>query len=214
MAAHVDDSGPTRFDLKVADRAHERTTATLQENGSELLRWQLDGTAISGTGAHAGLDLKQLSKWKQDLPPRDAERATMLRRAVFVSGARQFNPPPGLRAADQGSQRMGVCYNYQLPQAETSTRTPDWLSDFTAPGSEPLVGFDGLAVFVAECIACEAGPWVVVVDDGVGVAITALKATTGEAHEGVVHRAGHHAEVKQCGVGQCVDQVAHDDVCL
>lgn len=148
MAAHAHDNAPTRFDLKVADRVDERTEAVLEENGSELLRWQLDGTAISGTGANAGLDLKQLSKWKQDLPPRDAERATMLRRAVFVSGARQFNPPPGLRAADQGSQRMGVCYNYQLPQAEQSTRMEGWRSDFSERG-EPLAGFDPAAVFGA-----------------------------------------------------------------
>jgi len=148
MAAHAHDSGPTRFDLKVADRIEERTTAILQENGVELLRWQLDGTSICGIGAHAGLDLKQLSKWKQDLPPRDAERATMLRRAVFVSGARQFNPPPGLRAADQGSHRLGVCFNYQLPQAEQSTHMDDWRFDFSESG-EPLAGFDAPAVLGA-----------------------------------------------------------------
>ena len=148
MAAHAHDSTPTRFDLKVADRVDERTTATLEENGSELLRWQLDGTAISGSGPFAGRDLKQLSKWKQDLPPRDAERVTMLRRAVFVSGARQFNPPPGLRAADQGSQRMGVCFNYQLPQAEQSIRMEGWRSDFSDRG-EPLAGFDALVMLGA-----------------------------------------------------------------
>ena len=148
MAAHVDDKQPTQFDLRVADRIDERTSAILEENGSELLRWQLDGTSISGNGPHAGLDLKQLSRWKQELPPRDAERATMLRRAVFVSGARQFNPPPGLRATDQGSQRMGVCYNYQLPQAEQSMRMDGWRSDFSSSGA-PLAGFDAGAVFGA-----------------------------------------------------------------
>ena len=55
----------------------------------------------------------------------------MLRRAVFISGGRQFDPPPGLTAAGQGPARQGVCFNYQLPQAETSTRTPDWRTDFS-----------------------------------------------------------------------------------
>jgi transcriptional regulator GlxA family with amidase domain len=70
----------------------------------------------------------------------------MLRRAVLVSGARQFNPPPGLRAADPGSNRLGVCFNYQMPQAEHSTRTVNWLNDFSA-GGEPLAGFDAGVAF-------------------------------------------------------------------
>ena len=40
-------------------------------------------------------------------------------------------------------------------------------------GVEHALGglFDGGAVFVAEWLASEAGPWKVVVDDGVGVAV-------------------------------------------
>ena len=53
-------------------------------------------------------------------------------------------------------------------------------------------------MFVAEWLACEAGPGVVVVDDGVGVAEITFQSSAGEAHEGVVHAAGHDAEVKQC----------------
>lgn len=149
LAAHAHDTKPTRFDMRVADRVDEHTTATMQENGAQVLHWQLEGTAIAGDGEHAGRDLRKLSAWKQDLPPREAERATMLRRAVFVSGGRQFTLPPGMTAADQGSLRMGVCFNYQLPQAETSTRTPGWLSDFSVPGREPLAGLDAAAVLGA-----------------------------------------------------------------
>ena len=148
LAAHADDTLPTQFDMRVADRVDERTTATLAENGAEVLRWQLAGTAITG-GDHAGHDLRKLSSWKQALPPREAERATMLRRAVFISGGRQFTVPASETAADQAAMRMGVCFNYQLPQAAQSVRSPNWLSDFSVPGREPLAGFDPQAALGA-----------------------------------------------------------------
>jgi hypothetical protein len=149
LAAHAGNTAPTRLDLRVADRVDERTTATLRENGEERLRWELEGTAIRGASPATGRDLRQLSQWKQELSPGDAERATMLRRAVFISGGRQFVAPAGMRAADQGPARLGVCFNYQLPQAAESTRTPDWRFDFSASDTEPLAGLDAEAVLGA-----------------------------------------------------------------
>jgi len=137
-AARSSDREPTRFDMYVADRVDTRTTATLLENGEEKLRWQLDGTAIAGTGR----DLRQLSRWRQDLPAEEAERATLLRRAVFVSGARQYVPSEGEMTAVENRERMGVCFNYQLPQARTSTRSRDWHRDFSMTGRVPLEGLD------------------------------------------------------------------------
>ena len=145
LAAHADDTAPTRIEMRVADRVEERSTATLSENGTEMLRWRLEGTVIAGEDR----DLRQLSQWKRDLPPRDAERATMLRRAIFVSGVRQYTAPATITAAEQGALRMGVCYNYQLPQAETSIRTPNWINDFSAGAGEPLAGFDAANMFAA-----------------------------------------------------------------
>ena len=138
-AAHAEDTAPLRFDLRVADRVDERTTATLEEDGAERLRWLLDDTRIVGPGDWAGRDLRRLSAWKGELSPRDAERAALLRRAVFVSGARNFEPPPGQpTAAEQGEMRQGVCFNYQQPQASRSIRRADWRQDFSLSGGEPL----------------------------------------------------------------------------
>ncbi len=145
LAAHADDVEPTTIDMRVADRVDERTTATLTLNGAEVLRWHLNGTAIAGHGR----DLRQLSQWKHELGPAGAEQATMLRRAVFVSGVRQYTAPADLTAAEPGSQRMGVCYNYQLPQAATSTRTPNWATDWSSGESEPLAGLDAAKVLAA-----------------------------------------------------------------
>lgn len=142
-AAHAGDTAPTRFDMTVADRVEGRTTATLCENGGEKLRWQLDGTAIAGSDR----DLRRLSQWKRELSPPEAEWATLLRRAVFVSGARAYTAPSLEQTAALNQGRMGVCFNYQLPQAETSTRTPNWHRDFSQSGHEPLEGLDPALAF-------------------------------------------------------------------
>jgi hypothetical protein len=144
-AAHAGDTEPTRFDMLVADKVEGRATATLAENGVETLCWQLDGTMIAG----AGKDLRQLSKWKLELPRQEAQWATVLRRAVYVSGARQYVPPPNNPTASESPERMGVCFNYQLPQAETSHRRPNWHRDFSESGREPLEGLDPAAEFEA-----------------------------------------------------------------
>lgn len=142
-AAHAHDPAPTRFDMHVADRIEDRTKAVMTENGVEVLCWPLEGTTI----ATSGLDLRKLSQWKQTLTPRDAERAAMLRRAVFISGGRTFVPPPVRFASEQGAQRLGACYNFQLPRAAESTRMPDWRTDFSHSGREPLAGFDAADEF-------------------------------------------------------------------
>lgn len=142
-AAHAGDTEPTRFDMTVADRVEGRTTATLAQDGVERLRWQLDDTAIAGTDR----DLRQLSRWKREVPAHEAEWATLLRRAVFVSGARQYIAPSLEQTAAMNAGRMGVCYNYQMPQAEGSTRTPNWHKDFSASGLEPLQGLDPMEEF-------------------------------------------------------------------
>jgi hypothetical protein len=144
-AAHANDTAPARFDMRVADRVGGRTTATLELDGAEKLRWQLDGTSIAG----AGRDLLLLSRWKHELSPHEAEWTTALRRAIYVSGARQYVPPPNNPTAAESPERMGVCFNYQLPQAETSRRTPDWHRDFSRSGCEPLERFDPMDEFSA-----------------------------------------------------------------
>jgi hypothetical protein len=137
-AAHASDTAPTRFDMRVADRVEGRTTATLQQDGVERLRWQLDGSTIVGSG----LDLRELSKWRRELPAHEAEWATLLRRTIYVSGARQYVPPPHNPTAAESPERMGVCFNYQMPQAEASRRNPNWHQDFSESGREPLEGLD------------------------------------------------------------------------
>ncbi|MBU6267841.1 MAG: hypothetical protein KGN34_09895 [Sphingomonadales bacterium] len=141
-AAHAADSAETHLDMHVADRdAAGRTTAVLSENGTPMLEWPLAGTMIIA-GPHAGRDLRHLSRWQSDLTPRETELAHALRRAVFVSGARAFDPPPGQTGAELADNRVGACYNFSAPQRHTTTRREGWKGDFHANGGTPLEGFD------------------------------------------------------------------------
>lgn len=146
-AAHAEDERPRHFDMKVADRIGGRTTATLHEDGLERLQWRLDDLDIVEPAAEPTRNLRALSQWKRDLSPQQAEWATLLRRAVFVSGGRRFVPPSEEQTADQGPARLGVCFNYQLPQASRSTRRPDWRKDFSTSDKAPLQGLDPVRAF-------------------------------------------------------------------
>ena len=149
-AVHIADREPKRFDMQVADRVDGRTTARLAENGEVVMRWQLDGTRIEGPDPWAGLDLRALSRWKNELSPVDAERAALLRRALFVSGSRTTEDSAMTRAADRGPARMGACFTYQLPRALESFRIANWRRDFSLSKDEPLAGFDPDRAFAAE----------------------------------------------------------------
>ena len=83
------------------------------------------------------------------MSPSEAEWAMLLRRGVFVSGARQYIAPSLEQTAALNHGRMGVCFNYQMPQAESSTRTPNWHKDFSTSGIEPLADIDPAAEFAA-----------------------------------------------------------------
>lgn len=149
MAAHAGDTELTRFDMRVADRVEDRTTATLEKNGEERVHWQLSDTVISGEEPWGGRDLRQLSKWKREIAPELAEFATLLRRAIFVSGARQFVPPPDEQLAQWNEFRKGVCFNYQPPQLGRTVRSQHWRQDFSESGLEPLMQFDAAGAFAA-----------------------------------------------------------------
>lgn len=141
-AAHVDTKRSVRFDLQVADPVEQRSTAILLEDGVQTLCWQLNGTFIEGPGEWAGRELRKLSSWKHELPPRIALLAAALRRALFVSGVRrQSHVMEAERASDRGPERMGVCYTYQMPRALYTSRTlaP---RDFSLSGAAPLQDFD------------------------------------------------------------------------
>jgi hypothetical protein len=141
-AARAHDRRPTLFDMQVADRAEGRTSATLLEDAEPKLQWRVSDGVIRGPEAWAGRSLRELSRWKAELSPQDALRAMLLRRAVFVSGARAQPEVLGGTAADRGPSRMGACFTYQMPRAAEAVQAASWRRDFSAGSEGPLQGFD------------------------------------------------------------------------
>jgi hypothetical protein len=141
MAAHAGDSEASVFDMKVADLVEGRTTATLARNGVEQLRLSLEGTIIAAPEPYVGLDLKKVSHWRQDFDPETAELLTILRRAVYVSGARRYKMRPGIEGPQSPLARHAPCYNYRSPVVE-ETRSLYEVRDFSTGGLEPLQSLD------------------------------------------------------------------------
>jgi hypothetical protein len=143
-AAHAGDAEPTQFDMRVDDRVGEQTAATLSENGTVVLRWDINGTLIESPDGWAGRDLRHLSSWKTELPAVDVERALLLRRAVYVSGGRRMTDQlvRAERASDRGPSRLGVCFTYQMPRVLDAFASPDWVRDFSGSQAQPLQFFD------------------------------------------------------------------------
>ena len=148
MAAHAHDSEPSVFDMQVGDRVDGNTTATLARNGEEHLRLSLHDTVIAAPEPYAGFDLKKVSRWKEDLPTDLAELMTILRRAVYVSGARRYKMRPGLEGPKSPLAIHAPCYNYRSPVVETSLSLYE-VRDFSICGEEPLQGLDFSRDFIA-----------------------------------------------------------------
>jgi hypothetical protein len=141
-AARAEDRHSTLFDMQVADRVDGRTSATLLEDGEPKLWWRVREGVIQEPGAWAGRSLRELSRWKAELSAEDALRAMLLRRAVFVSGARAQPQVIVGTAAERGQVRLGACYTYQMPHAAEAVHSAAWRRDFSLAGEPPLQGFD------------------------------------------------------------------------
>jgi hypothetical protein len=141
-AGRAHDTQPSQFDLQVLDRVEDRTLATAYENGRKVLEWNLHGTVLEAPEELKGRDMRQFRHWMPALAPELQTPATLLRRAIFVSGSRRQNDTLAKRASDRPPERMGVCYTYQMPRAEDAVQKPIWRIDFSHSADGPLQGFD------------------------------------------------------------------------
>lgn len=147
MAAHANDTEPTQFDMRVGDRSDNRATATLERDGREKMRWHINGTMIDGPDRFVGRDMKRVSTWKHEYSADEAEYAPLLRRAIFVSGARRQTLEKNRRGTEMQLARHGVCFNYRSPQVENTLSIYE-TRDFSHGDSQPLDGFEPELAFV------------------------------------------------------------------
>lgn len=116
-----------RYGVCVPDRVDGRTCAWVERDGEEVLRWNIDGSMITGPGVFAGRDIGSgFTAFVQTLDKDEAEAALVLRRAVFVSIGRKY-------AIGELSSRgpVGGCWAWQPERVERLVRNPDSRQDFT-----------------------------------------------------------------------------------
>jgi hypothetical protein len=136
-AAHAREQNPTLFSMFVSDPVDGRRRAELRRNGVHELAWLLADDIILPPADQAGLSLRQLSKWICDIPDAQREAMRLLRRAAYLSGARQFAPDQS-GSADRVSGLRGACYVYQPERAGLARRTIGHRRDFSTAAEGPL----------------------------------------------------------------------------
>ncbi|MEQ1881437.1 MAG: hypothetical protein ABL878_10755 [Burkholderiales bacterium] len=140
-ARHASDGDAMRFEMFVADRDADKTSGTLAENGSEVLRWEISGTTIQGPATWKGRDLRSFARWRGSLTPPEVERAMLLRRASHISQGRQPKIQLSERAVDRGASRIGACFTYQIPRVAEAFASTEWRRDFTHSSERLLEGY-------------------------------------------------------------------------
>ena len=86
---HALDPAPLEYEVGVSPPAVRRRVAWLRRDGTPLLEWRLDGTAITGPPPWSGVDIAAPgfgSLLRADFPADVAEAAIVLRRACHIAG--------------------------------------------------------------------------------------------------------------------------------
>ena len=127
-AAHALDERPTLFRMFVADMVAGRRRAMLERDGAILIDWPLDRETILPPHSQAGLSLRTIRQWGAALPPAEREAGLLLRRVVFISLARTFDPDTDV---DIPNPPMGACFTHQPENFDPEARNKGSRRDFT-----------------------------------------------------------------------------------
>ena len=122
-----------RYDAIIPDRVERRTTAWLERDGVEVLRWQLEGMGIEGPAPWAGRPLgKGFTAWAESkLDAETAEAAIVLRRACMISLGRAFPLDHIPRASDMAERTLGACHAFSPTIIGEGLRVVGSTLDFT-----------------------------------------------------------------------------------
>ncbi len=105
----------------------------LRRDGREVLRWRVNGNLIEAPAPYAGLELQRLPLWaKRHFPDGDDfEAIVVLRRAIYIAGARYLDLDDMADASTLAHFIMGACYVFQPGVAERAQRMVGSTRDFT-----------------------------------------------------------------------------------
>lgn len=123
------------FRMLVTDMVDGRREAVIDRNGVLALTWHLEAETILPPHVQAGRNLRQLKHWAAELEPDEREAALLLRRAVFISIGRTFDPDA---QDDANKPPPGACFTHQPENYEPSARLRGSRRDFTHAEYGPL----------------------------------------------------------------------------
>jgi hypothetical protein len=123
-AAHALDHDPTQYEILVAPAAERERVATMHRDGGLLLRWEMDGSTITGPGRFAGVSLDHgpFFAWmRAELEPDEYEPVVVMRRACHIGYSRgtdldAFQYASDTRPADSS------CYTFRPNVAVVARR--------------------------------------------------------------------------------------------
>jgi hypothetical protein len=122
------------YDVEVPDARDDRTEAIVRRDGEEILRWQLEGTIVTGPAAIAGNALNEnFGRWASAAYAGDTlEAAYVLQIGCFVAGTRRLDiNAMGGRKTGHGRIKVGTCYAHQAERRKLGVSTEGMARDFT-----------------------------------------------------------------------------------
>lgn len=134
-AAHARDARPTLFRMFVADAVAGRRRAVLERDSAILIDWPLDRETILPPHHQAGLSLRAIRQWGAALPVDEREAGLLLRRVVFISIARTFDPDTDIEIPNPPP---GACFTHQPEHFDPEARMRGSRRDFTSADEGPL----------------------------------------------------------------------------
>lgn len=134
-ASSAGEGRPALFRMFVSDSSAGRRDAILYRDAAPVIEWLLDREEILPPHAQAGLNLRTFRSWSEALPPGERLAGTLLRRAVFISIGRTFDPDVD---RDIPTPPPGACYNHQPENFAPDARTIGARRDFSYGRQGPL----------------------------------------------------------------------------
>ena len=127
-------AGTRQYDVAIPDRTRTLTSPQLERDGEVVLRWDLDGTTITGPAPYDGIALRAgfLAWAEATLDDEEAEAAIVLRRACDISFGRSMDLDVYDTAADLGDIMLGTCHSFQPGTIEVGLRNKGQTRDFSS----------------------------------------------------------------------------------
>nr|WP_245843002.1 hypothetical protein [Sphingomonas laterariae] len=126
---------PHLFRMFVEDWKNGLRRAVIDRDGVVLIDWRLDRETVLPPHDHAGRSLRELRHWAAELPADEREAALLLRRAVFISVGRTFDPD---LQEDVPNPPPGACFAHQPENFDPAARFRGSRRDFTHAVEGPL----------------------------------------------------------------------------